>query len=94
MDKLGIAAERLTKALNALEEGLVPLDRVRDDAADLRAQLAEARAKLDTADQERERLLARIAELEEEQLALTQISEEIEARLDGAIGEIRTALGR
>ncbi len=86
MDKLGIAAERLTKALNALEEGLVPLDRVRDDAADLRAQLAEARAKLDTADQEREHLLARIAELEEEQLALTQISEEIETRLDGAIG--------
>ncbi|HVU20866.1 MAG TPA: DUF4164 family protein [Rhizomicrobium sp.] len=94
MEKLGIAAERLTKALNALEEGLVPLDRARDDAADLRAQLAEARAKLDAADQERDRLLARIAELEEEQQALTEISEEIETRLDGAIGEIRTALGR
>ena len=94
MDKLGIAAERLTKALNALEEGLVPLDRARDDAADLRAQLAECRAKLDAADQERDRLLARIAELEEEQQALTEISEEIETRLDGAIGEIRTALGR
>ena len=94
MDKLGIAAERLTKALNALEEGLVPLDRARDDAADLRAQLAEAKAKLDAADQERDRLLARIAELEEEQQALTEISEEIETRLDGAIGEIRSALGR
>jgi len=94
MDKLGIAAERLTKALNALEEGLVPLDRTRDDAADVRAQLAEARAKLDAADQERDRLLTRIAELEEEQQALTEISEEIETRLDGAIGEIRTALGR
>ncbi len=94
MDKLGIAAERLTKALNALEEGLVPLDRARDDAADLRAQLAEARAKLAAGDQERDRLLARIADLEEEQQALTEISEEIETRLDGAIGEIRTALGR
>jgi chromosome segregation ATPase len=94
MDKVGIAAERLTKALNALEEGLVPLDRTRDDAADLRAQLADARAKLDAADQERDRMLARIAELEEEQQALTEISEEIETRLDGAIGEIRTALGR
>ena len=94
MDKLGIAAERLTKALNALEEGLVPLDRTRDDAADLRAQLAEARAKLEASDQERDRLLARIAELEEEQQALTEISEEIETRLDGAIGEIRSALGR
>ena len=94
MDRLGIAAERLTKALNALEEGLVPLDRTRDDAADLRAQLAEARAKLEAADRERDGLLARIAELEEEQQALTEISEEIETRLDGAIGEIRTALGR
>ena len=94
MDKLGIAAERLTKALNALEEGLVPLDRARDDAADLRAQLAEARAKLAASDQERDRLLARIAELEEEQQALTEISEEIETRLDGAIWEIRTALGK
>ena len=94
MDRLGIAAERLTKALNALEEGLVPLDRGRDDAADLRAQLAESKAKLADADQERDRLLARIAELEEEQQALTEISEEIETRLDGAIGEIRTALGR
>jgi predicted nuclease with TOPRIM domain len=69
MDRLGIAAERLTKALNALEEGLVPLDRTRDDAADLRAQLAETRAKLDAADKERDRLLARVAELEEEQQA-------------------------
>jgi chromosome segregation ATPase len=94
MDKLGIAAERLTKALNVLEEGLVPLDRTRDDAADLRAQLAETRAKLDVADKERDRLLARVAELEEEQQALTEISEEVETRLDGAIGEIRTALGR
>ena len=94
MDRLGIAAERLTKALNALEEGLVPLDRTRDDAADLRAQLAECRGKLAAADQERDRLLARVAELEEEQQALTEISEEIETRLDGAIGEIRTALGR
>jgi chromosome segregation ATPase len=94
MDKLEIAAERLTKALNALEEGLVPLDRTRDDAADMRAQLAEARAKLDAADRERDILLARIAELEEEQQVLTEISEEIETRLDGAIGEIRTTLGR
>jgi chromosome segregation ATPase len=94
MGKLEIAAERLTKALNALEEGLVPLDRTRDDAADVRAQLAEARAKLDAADRERDALLARIAELEEEQQVLTEISEEIETRLDGAIGEIRTALGR
>jgi hypothetical protein len=87
MDKLGIAAERLTNVLNALEAGLVPLAKARDDAADLRARLAAA-------NEERDRLLARIAELEDEQRALTEISEEVETRLDGAIAEIRTALGR
>ena len=87
MDRLKIAAERLTTALNALEEALVPLTRARDDAADARARLAGA-------NEERDRLLARIAELEEESRVLADISEEVENRLDGAIAEIRTALGR
>jgi hypothetical protein len=38
--------------------------------------------------------LARIAELEDENRALAGITEEVEGRLDGAIGEIRAALGR
>jgi predicted nucleic acid-binding Zn-ribbon protein len=87
MDKLGIAAERLTNALNALEEALVPLAKVRDDSQDVRARLASA-------NEERDGLLGRIAVLEEEQRALADISEEVENRLDGAIAEIRTALGR
>jgi predicted nucleic acid-binding Zn-ribbon protein len=87
MDRLKIAAERLTNALNALEETLVPLSKARDDAKDARARLAAA-------NEERDRLLARIAELEEESRALADISEEVENRLDGAIAEIRTALGR
>ena len=87
MDRLGIAAERLTNALNALDETLVPLSKARDDARDLRARLAAA-------NEERERLLARIAELEEESRVLADISEEVENRLDGAIAEIRSALGR
>ena len=87
MDKLKIAAERLTKALNALEETLVPLARARDDSRDLRARLASA-------NEERDGLLGRVAALEEEQRALADISEEVENRLDGAIAEIRTALGR
>lgn len=87
MDRLDIATERLTNALNALEETLVPLAKARDDAADVRAQLANA-------NEERDRLLARIAELEEELRILSDISEEVENRLDGAIAEIRTALGR
>ena len=87
MDRLDIATERLTNALNALEETLVPLAKARDDAADVRARLANA-------NEERDRLLARIAELEEESRILSDISEEVENRLDGAITEIRTALGR
>lgn len=87
MDRLKIAAERLTSGLNALEDTLVPLAKARDDAADVRARLAAA-------NEERDRLLARIAELEEEARILSDISEEVENRLDGAIAEIRTALGR
>jgi chromosome segregation ATPase len=84
---MGIAAERLINAVNALEAALVPLAGARGDASDLRTRLAAANA-------ERDRLLSRIAELEEEQRALAEISEEVETRLDGAIAEIRTALGR
>jgi predicted nucleic acid-binding Zn-ribbon protein len=87
MDRLKIAAERLTTAMNALDETLVPLGKARDDAKDIRARLAAA-------NEERDRLLARVAELEEESRALADISEEVETRLDGAIAEIRTALGR
>ena len=39
-------------------------------------------------------LLARIAELEDETRSLAGLTEEVEDRLDGAIAEIRTALGR
>jgi chromosome segregation ATPase len=84
---MGIAAERLINAVNALEAALVPLAGARGDVSDLRTRLAAANA-------ERDRLLSRIAELEEEQRALAEISEEVETRLDGAIAEIRTALGR
>jgi predicted nucleic acid-binding Zn-ribbon protein len=86
MGKLDLAAERLTNALNALDAGLVPLLEARGGD--------EAETELTALRAERENLLARIAVLEEELQALTDISEEVENRLDGAIGEIRTALGR
>jgi predicted nucleic acid-binding Zn-ribbon protein len=87
MGKLDLAAERLTNALNALDTGLVPLLETCGGGDEAQTELAALRA-------ERENLLARIAVLEEELQALTDISEEVENRLDGAIGEIRTALGR
>lgn len=87
MGKIELAAERLTKALNALEASLVPLKAAREETDALRARLAQL-------EDERERLLARVAELEEEQQVLSEISEDVETRLDGAIAEIRGALGR
>ena len=41
---------------------------------------------------ERETLLARIAELEQEVRAVSSVNEEIETRLESAMGEIRAAL--
>jgi chromosome segregation ATPase len=87
MGKLELAAERLTNALNALEARLVPLEGAR-------AEADEAKARLAALDAERDRLLARIAELEDEQRLLGEVSQEVEARLDGAIDDIRVALGR
>ena len=43
---------------------------------------------------ERDKLIARIAELEDEVTALSGLTEEVEGRLDGAIGEIHAALAR
>ena len=87
MSRLELAAERLGKALEALDSTTAPLAKARDSAAD-----AEKRAK--QLSEERETLLARIAELEEELHSLSGLPEEVEARLDGAIAEIRTSLGR
>ena len=87
MGKLDLAAERLTNALNALDTGLVPLLEARGGGDESGTELAALRA-------ERDNLLARIAVLEEELQAMSEISEQVENRLDGAIGEIRTALGR
>lgn len=98
MGKIELAAERLTNAVNALEGVVVPLkaarDAAREEAERAFAEADDARARLADANAERERLVARIAELEEEQQALSEISEEVETRLDGAIAEIRSALGR
>jgi predicted phage-related endonuclease len=54
----------------------------------------EAAARISALTVERDRLLARVAELEEDARALSGLTEEVETRLDGAIAEIRTALGR
>ena len=62
--------------------------------AQARAQAAKDAAELEQLREERDSLLARIAELEDESRALASVTEEVEGRLDGAIVEIRAALGR
>ena len=87
MSKLDIAAQRFEKALKAVESAAGPVSRMRVEAAAAAKKAVELAA-------ERERLLARVAELEEENRALSGFTEEVEERLDGAIGQIRAALGR
>jgi len=87
MSRLDFAVECFEEALQALEKTAAPFAGMRSEATAARARIAEL-------NEERERLLARIAELEDENRALAGITEEVEGRLDGAIGEIRAALGR
>jgi chromosome segregation ATPase len=87
MGRLDDAVQRFDAALAALEAEADSLRNQRDALADSRAKVAELT-------EERERLLTRIADLEEENRSLAGITEEVETRLDGAIGEIRAALGR
>jgi predicted nucleic acid-binding Zn-ribbon protein len=83
MSRLDLAEKRLTVALEKLEK-----------AAQTAAQQNKLQPSLDALTEERDRLLTRIAQLEDELSALSSASQEVEGRLDGAIGEIRAALAR
>lgn len=87
MAELSVAAATLSAALDRLEMILVPLGEAHDRHARDSAEIASLT-------HEREGLLARIAELEEEVRSLASLTEEVEGRLDGAIADFRTALGR
>ncbi len=83
MSRIDQAAAKLVAALDALEGALTPL-------AEARALREHYVALIG----ERDALLARIAELEDETRSLAGVTEEVEDRLDNAIAEIRTALSR
>jgi predicted nucleic acid-binding Zn-ribbon protein len=87
MSRLELAQNRFAAALEALENAAGSVG----ETLDTGARQAEQVAALES---ERDRLQARIAELEDEIAALSGLSEEVEGRLDGAIGEIRAALAR
>jgi hypothetical protein len=87
VSRLELALERLNSALDLLEGNAETFFAGRD-------QFAPGGAKFLALETERDRLIGRIAELEDESQALAGLTEEVEDRLDGAIAEIRTALGR
>jgi chromosome segregation ATPase len=87
MSRLNLAQKRFQAALEVLENAAASVG----ESLDMAAKLPERVAELEM---EREKLLARIAELEEEVAVLSGLNEEVEGRLDGAIGEIRAALAR
>jgi ParB-like chromosome segregation protein Spo0J len=87
MSRLDLAQNRFRVALEALENAAGSVGESLDQAAKLPERIAELEA-------ERDKLIARIAELEYEVTALSGLTEEVEGRLDGAIGEIRAALVR
>ncbi len=87
MSRLELAQNRFLAALEAVENAAATVGETLDQAA----KLPERVAGLES---ERDRQTARIAELEEEIAAQSSLTEEVEGRLDGAIGEIRAALAR
>jgi len=87
MSRIDVARSRFLAALEALENTAGGVGESLDAAARGAEQLA-------TLEAERDRLLERISELEDEIAAISTVTEEVEGRLDGAIGEIRAALAR
>jgi chromosome segregation ATPase len=87
MSRLDLAQKRFRAALESLESTAGTVGESLDHAAKLPERIAELEA-------ERGQLMARVAELEDELIALSGLTEEVEGRLDGAIGEIRAVLAR
>jgi chromosome segregation ATPase len=87
MAELDRMAAELMEALDKLENLALPL-------ADVRARAADDAAEIEGLKRERDQLLARIAELEDEARTITGVTGEVEGRLDEAITEIRAALAR
>ena len=81
---------RLDEALARFSEALDHLEAVAGNGF----RKAAREGELAQLKQERERLLARVAALEEESNALAGVTAAVETRLDGAIAEIRAVLSR
>ena len=91
MSRLEDAVARFSASLERLEANAA-------DAAENAAERARKSAALESEilllRDERDRLLARIAVLEDESRSLAGLTGEVEERLDGTIAEIREMLSR
>ena len=87
MAELDQMAAQLTAALDRLESLALPL-------AEAKVRALKNTAEIESLKHEREQLLARITELEDEARAIAGVTDEVEGRLDEAITEIRAALAR
>jgi chromosome segregation ATPase len=86
MERLEAALARFSAALESLENCLV--------ARPKPGREGDAASELAALKREREHLLKRVTALEEESSSLAGLTEAVESRLDGAIAEIRSVLGR
>ncbi|MBV9548906.1 MAG: DUF4164 family protein [Alphaproteobacteria bacterium] len=87
MSRLELASDRLRAALEGLERAVAARPPAGDETTHLQGRIVELEA-------ERGRLVEKVAALEEELAAQAGLTEDVENRLDGAIGEIRAALAR
>jgi chromosome segregation ATPase len=87
LSRLELAAERLAAALENLEKAA-------ESAGESHPVAAQNDARIEVLENERQQLLERIAALEDELASLSGMTQDVESRLDGAIGEIRAALAR
>ena len=87
MSRLDAAAGRFNAALETLAKTATAGSATRDSLDDTALRLVAVT-------EERDRLRARVQELEQEARALGVVTHDVEGRLDGAIAEIRAALGR
>jgi Domain of unknown function (DUF4164) len=88
MNRLDAARMHLSSALDSLSNRMAQAATVRSAALEPMRDIAEAEAVR----AERDRLLDRLTQLEEESRALMNASDDVDARLDGAIAEIREVL--
>ncbi|HXJ00588.1 MAG TPA: DUF4164 family protein [Micropepsaceae bacterium] len=84
---------RLDDALARFGEALDRLEEMAEQRTQAARESESTTTELRLLKDERERLVARIAGLEEESRLLAGLTEEVEGRLDGAIAEIREVLG-